>query len=185
MIDLNRIKELFETQKLELKKSLSLKKEGLSSLCGMINTDAAIGQVIFGISPDMEIVGVGKDNLDTIQKGLAQTIHNKFDPKIIADIQIIEHNGLKVVSVQASRSIENVYHEFDGRAFMREGSLTRILKISEKESLSKKRNREKHNGPWKCDKCGTQCMTFSGVELTAKGMMKTFSHDCGGEFWPI
>lgn len=68
MIDLVKIKELFETQKLELKKSLSLKKEGLSSLYGMINTDAAIGQVIFGISPDMEIIGVGKDNLDTIQK---------------------------------------------------------------------------------------------------------------------
>ncbi len=182
---MNKIKKQFETQKLELKRSLSLQKEGLKSLCGMINTDEAFGQLVFGISPELDIIGIGDDNIDNIQIKIAQTIQTKFDPNIIPDIQIIEYNELKLLSIKASRSIETAYHEFDGRAFIREGSRTRVLNISEKEILVKRRNRENHNGPWKCNKCGAIAMNLVSVEITDKGIKKTFKHNCGGEYWPI
>lgn len=44
-----------ESQKVEFKKSLSLKREGLEALCGMINTEEAHGTVIFGVKDDGSI----------------------------------------------------------------------------------------------------------------------------------
>lgn len=184
-IDLNKVKELFETQILELKKSLSLQKEGLSSLCWMINTDMWTWQVIFGITPELEVVGIQEGNLDNIQLGLAKEIQNRFEPRIIPDIQVLEYNQLKIIAIKASRSREVAYHEFDGRAFIREWSMTRRLTMDEKDNLSKKRNREKYNGPWKCDKCGMQVMTISAMAVTDQGLKKSFDCFCGGEFWPL
>lgn len=57
-INSDEIRRLGETQTVELKKSLSLQREALEALCGMINSDSATGTVIFGVSPDGNICGV-------------------------------------------------------------------------------------------------------------------------------
>ena len=64
---------LCESQETELKKSLSLRREGFESLCGLVNSDRSSGRLIFGVAPDMAIVGVEPGNLDTIQRTLAET----------------------------------------------------------------------------------------------------------------
>ena len=70
-----------ESQVFERKKSLGLQREGLESLCGMVNAYAAQGTVVFGIAPDGELVGVEPGDLDKPQRSLTQTISSKFSKK--------------------------------------------------------------------------------------------------------
>ena len=54
-INPDEVRKLAEVQTIEFKKSLSLRKEALKALCGMINSDSATGVVFFGVSPDGSI----------------------------------------------------------------------------------------------------------------------------------
>ncbi len=184
-IELAEIKKLFETQSVELKKSLSLQKEAFESLCAMINTDYARGKVLFGISPDLDICGIEPGNLDSAQKSLVENLRHKFDPPIIADIELLEYNNVRLLLLQAERSMGVAYHEYDGRAFIREGSSNRQLSYEEKQQISRKRNRDRYNGPWKCDRCGSIVGMLSSLELTESGIRKTYNCSCGGEYWPL
>ena len=69
-----------ESQTLEFKRSLSLKREGLEALCGMINADVATGIVIFGIENDGLVCGIEQGNLDQAQRSLSQAISSSSDP---------------------------------------------------------------------------------------------------------
>ena len=57
----------------EFKKSLSQMREGCKVLCGMLNTNAGTGMVLFGISPENDVVGIVGD-LDSVQRTLVQHI---------------------------------------------------------------------------------------------------------------
>ena len=184
-IDSEEIRILGETQTVEFKKSLSLQREALEALCGMINSDSATGKVLFGVSPDSSINGVEEGNLDSAQKKLAQHIRQKFDPSIICNIQILQCEGKILLLVQADRAIGTPYHEYDGRAYIREGSSKRQLSYDEKLQLLKKRGRDHHNGPWQCDSCGAIVGTLLSIVVTNQGVKMTYSCKCGGEFWPI
>ena len=183
-INSEEIKRLGETQTVEFKKSLALQKEAMEALCGMINADSATGTVIFGISPDSSISGIEPGNLDSAQKSLAQTVRQKFDPPLICSIEVLECDGKQLIALKADRATGVPYHECDGRAYIREGSSRRQLGLAEKQRLNAKRNRDQHNGPWKCDRCGSLAGTLSSFTLTDQGMVKTYSHTCGGEWWP-
>jgi predicted HTH transcriptional regulator len=178
------IHKLGEIQTVEFKKSLSLQKEAMEALCGMINSDNGIGTVFIGVSPDGSITGIEPGNLDSAQKTLAQTVRQKFDPPIICNIEILECEGKHLIMLKADRSVGVAYHEYDGRAYIREGSTRRQLTYDEKQRLSKRRNRDQHNGPWKCDRCGAFAGTISIIEFTDQGPRKSYKHTCGGEFWP-
>ncbi len=173
-----------ESQTLEWKQSLSLKREALESLCGMLNADTATGIILFGVSRDGRLVGVEPGDLDKAQRSLAQTIRNKFDPLIQAEMQVEELEGKKLFALSAHRRRSVAYHEFDGRAFIREGTVTRQLSLAEKQALHRTRNRDAHTGPWKCDRCGSWSGTLSLLVLTEKGPQKSYRCECGGEFWP-
>jgi predicted HTH transcriptional regulator len=184
-IDSAEIRTLGETQTVEFKKSLSLQREALEALCGMINSDSATGKVLFGVSPDGTINGVEEGNLDSAQKKLAQHVRQKFDPPIVCNIHILQCEGRTLLLVQADRAVGVPYHEYDGRAYIREGSTRRLLSYDEKRQLLKKRERDQHNGPWQCDRCGAIVGTLSSIAITDQGVKKTYSCTCGGEFWPI
>jgi predicted HTH transcriptional regulator len=173
-----------ESQTFERKRSLSLQREGLASLCGMINADHCSGTVAFGIDPDGRIVGVEPGNLDKAQRSLAQSIQLKFEPAIQCALQVKNVEGKSVVLISAQRNRSVPYHEFDGRAYIREGTVTRQLSLSEKHALQRQRNRDLHTGPWKCDGCGSWVGMLSQVVVTDQGMHKTYTCRCGGEFWP-
>ncbi len=137
MKDLNMLSD--ESQVLERKQSLSLRREGLESLCGMVNADTACGTVVFGVAPDGRIVGVEPGDLDKAQRSLAETIRCKFDPPIQCEMHVREIENKRVLAVSASRNCDIAYYEFDGRAFIREGTSTRQLILAEKASLQRSR----------------------------------------------
>ena len=178
------LRALGETQTLEFKRSLSLMREGFESLCAMVNSDAARGIVVFGVEPDGTIVGLGDTNLDSAQQSLANHATQKIDPPIPPTVQAFQCEGKPVLIMSAARLRGTPYHEYDGRAFMRVGSVTRQLQLTEKQQLSLSRNRDTHNGPWRCDKCGAFAGMVSSVAITESGPKKVYSHSCGGEWWP-
>ena len=137
-MDIERILQTGETQSVEFKKSLSQTKEGCKTICGMLNAEVDAGMVLFGISPENEVIGIG-GNLDSAQRSLVQHIQQKYDPSIKVSIQIEEYEGKKILILSAKRSNDVSYYEYDGRAFIREGSTTRHLSIQEKESLNNSR----------------------------------------------
>lgn len=174
-----------EGQAIEFKKSLSLQNKGLESLCAMMNSDMARGTVAFGIEPDGTICGIEPGSLDTVQRTLSQKIKSKFEPQPTIVIEIKESNGKAVLIVSAERNRAIPYHEYDGRAWIKEGSTNRLLSLTEKEMLVGKRNKDKHPGPWRCDKCGILVGVLHMFELSNDGMKKTYKCECGGEFWPV
>jgi predicted HTH transcriptional regulator len=174
---------LIESQELEFKTSLAKTDDGLQSLCGMLNTDKGQGTCIFGVAPDGQIEGVG-GNLDSAQQKLENKIRMKFEPPIIADINVQEKESKNVITIMASRDKKVPYHEYDGRAYIREGTVTRQLSLSEKQQIQKRRDRDHHNGPWKCDKCGLVMPDSRYFAYIGRELVKPYSCQCGGEFWP-
>lgn len=178
------VRKLAEVQTVEFKKSLSLRKEALKALCGMINSDSAAGTVLFGVSPDGSISGIEPGNLDSAQKKLVQNVRQKFDPPVVCNIEVLECEDKYLIRLKADRALGVSYHEYDGRAYIREGSTTRQLSYDEKQQLSKKRNRDQHNGPWRCDRCGSVVGMLFSMVVTDQGVKKSYDCRCGGEFWP-
>jgi predicted HTH transcriptional regulator len=173
-----------ESQVLEWKSSLAERKRGLESLCGMLNAEPARGTVEFGIGPHGEVVGVEAADLDKTQRSLAQEIGQSFQPRIQLTIRAEERGGKRVIVVEGRRNRDVPYHEYDGRAWVREGTATRQLNPAEKQSLQRQRNRDLHSGPWKCDRCGSWVGVLASVTLTPQGPMKSYDCHCGGEYWP-
>ena len=92
-LSLEELVRMGESQMLELKKSLSLLREGLVALCAMVNCDLARGTVIFGIERDGTVCGIEQGNLDTAQRSISQAIRNKFEPQLPAQIEVQELSG--------------------------------------------------------------------------------------------
>ena len=174
-----------ESQVFERKRSLSLRREGLESLCGMINVEVASGTVAFGVAPDGEIVGIEPGDLDEAQRSLSQTIAGKFEPPIQPTMRVTELEGKRVLLLAAQRNRDVPYHEYNGRAFIREGTVTRQLSLSEKQSLQRRRKRDLHTGRWQCDRCGSWAGMLASVVVTEQGVRKSYACGCGGEYWPV
>lgn len=173
-----------ESQVVEFKSSLATRYDALQSLCGMVNSDGAKGAIIFGVAPDGTLRGVEPGNLDRAQQSLAQVIGTKFDPPLIATLEILRLDSHALVLVSAARKTGVPYHEYDGRAFIRQGTATRQLTLTEKNALAHARNRDLHPGPWKCNGCNTWVGMLAGFNVTDRGMEKSYACQCGGEFWP-
>ena len=183
-IDPEEIRKLGETQTVEFKKSLSLRKEAFRALCGMVNSESATGTVLFGVSPDGSINGIEPGNLDSSQRTLTQKVRQLFDPPIIPVVEVLECDDRHLILLKGDRASGVPYHEYDGRAYIREGSTTRQLSYQEKRQLSRKRDRDQHTGLWKCDRCGAFAGTLGSMSITDKGVRKSYACRCGGEFWP-
>ena len=178
------IRKLIETQGLECKNSLSLRKEGLQSLNAMVNADSATGHVLFGVAPDGTVSGIEPGKLDKAQCSLVQQIGDQFRPRIVAEMKILDCEGRLILVVRATRDPKVPLHEYDGRAFIREGSVSRQLELPEKLQIIRRRSRDQHVGPWRCDKCGMWVGEFRSFEFDGKCMKKRYDCECGGEFWP-
>jgi predicted HTH transcriptional regulator len=182
---LEKLIENGETQSLEFKESLRKQKEALNDLCGMINTEKSTGMVVFGVKPDNTICGVEPGDLDSAQQTLTRSIREKFEPVLSHSIKLLTLQGKQLVIIEASRSQEVPYFEYDGRAFIREGSVTRHLSLEEKKQYAKMRNRDNHGGPWKCSRCGSRTMVFFGTIDNGNEIKRSYECECGGEYWPV
>jgi hypothetical protein len=101
-----------------------------------------------------------------------------------AEIKTAEHEGRQLLILSAARERSVPYHEYDGRAWIRQGSEKRQLTLSEKDCVRRTRDRAFHPGPWKCDRCGALVGQLFSVTLSESGMEKNYDCDCGGQFWP-
>ncbi len=173
-----------EGQTTEFKKSLSSRREALEALCAMINADCAKGTVIFGVAPDGTVCGVESGNLDTAQRSMSQAINQRFEPPLRSEIQVSELEGKTLIVLTAERPRSVPYYEYDGRAWIRQGSEKRQLTLSEKDQIRRSRDRTFHPGPWKCDRCGSWVGQLISVTMTKDGMKKNYDCHCGGQFWP-
>ncbi len=182
--ELQRLVEQGESQTVEFKKSLGLQREGLEALCAMVNSDLAHGIVFFGVENDGSICGIGPGDVDGIQRGFKQKIKVKFDPPPIVEIVLRKLNDEQVLILKAERTSGVPYHEYDGRAWIREGTTKRKLTLTEKHHLRGKRNRDFHPGPWQCDRCNSWVGQLVSFSISNEGMKKSYRCSCGGEFWP-
>ena len=184
-LDPREFSKLGESGVVEFKESLRLHKEGLKALCSMVNSDAARGEVWFGVADDGSICGIEPGDRDSVQQTLAQRARNKFDPPLICTIELFQCEGRCLLRLAAHRAPGVPYHDYDGRAYIREGSTSRRLSHAEKQLLGSSRNRDQHHGPWKCDHCGAVVGMLSQLVITDQGASKSYGCDCGGEYWPI
>ena len=179
------LKQTIETQAVEWKSSLSEKEKAMEALDAMVNSETAKGLVIFGVAPDGTARGVEPGDLDKAQRSLTQHIRDKFDPPLIHTIELVECEGKIIIEVRAVRDRDIPYHEYDGRAWIREGSSKRQLSVKEKKQLTRRRDRDQYTGPWKCDSCGSVVGQLYSFVFTNQGMYKTYKCSCGGEYWPV
>jgi predicted HTH transcriptional regulator len=179
--------EFGESETLEFKASLHsrARQDAMEGLCGMVNTDAAHGSVIFGVAPDGAIKGI-KGDLDSSQRSLNQHIRDKFHPEIVRRVETVEHGGELLIRVKAERISSVALHEYDGRVWIKEGSEKRHLTHEEQMHYRRHRDRDYHNGPWRCSNCGFYAGGGVGVVGTDQGVQKTY--ECplcfNGELWP-
>lgn len=188
--DLRRM--LGEDQITEHKSSMNQRREACETLCGMVNADTGRGQVIFGVSPSGAPLGLG-DDLDQAQLSLKDHIRDKFDPRLIVEMEIWVCDGKSLLSVRATRTPETPLYQYGGRAFLREGSSTRTLRTEEIISFVKRRTLNQHPGPWRCNRCGSIVGTFEipgGSPVITAGpgggvsIGRSRACGCGGEFLP-
>jgi hypothetical protein len=180
-----KVRQLGEGQTIEFKASLHkrARQEAMEGLCGMVNTDAAHGSVIFGVSDDGAIRGI-EGNLDSNQRTLNQHIRDSFHPEIIPSIEIIECDNKTLLRVEAKRVSGVSLHAYDGRVWIKEGSEKRYLNHEEQIHFRRKRDRDSHTGRWKCSGCGTVTDSFNSTDQFGNR-----NYDCmrcfAGEFQPI
>ena len=103
-----------ETEKIEFKKSTSELKEGIISICAILNKKNS-GKLYFGIKDNGEIIGqeIGKDTL----RDIATEISRAIEPKVHPNIKKIILNKKECVLVEF-KGISNLYFAY-GRAYIR------------------------------------------------------------------
>jgi predicted HTH transcriptional regulator len=154
----------------------------------MVNADASHGAILFGVSDKGVPVGVEDANLDRSQKKIFDK-GKKFDPRLPLDIRVCFRDDKAVIVVGAARVAPDL-HEYDGRAYVREGGATRRLCMEERRHLVRRRRRDEHSpqfGQWVCDRCGALSTSVRWSLSTSGGVVSRsvdYRHDCGGEFWP-
>jgi predicted HTH transcriptional regulator len=187
--ELEKLIALGEGQSIEFKPSLARLDDGLRSLDGMVNADSGKGAVLFGVDDDGNVSGVDASNLDSSQKKIAQKLE-KFDPPLPVEITCIRVGDRVVIALQATRVAPDL-HEYDGRAHLREGSVTRRLGADERRLLIKRRRRDEYPaqlGQWVCNGCAALSTSIAhGFSNQAGAVTKWRDYTCptcGGEFWP-
>jgi len=127
-----------ETEKLELKKSTSELRDGIKSICAILNKHQK-GKLIFGIKPDGEVVGqqVGANTLRDISQQIANSIETRIYPEVCEekieckDCIVVEFDGLNVP-----------YYAY-GRAYVRVSDEDRLLSAKELERLILDKNKDR------------------------------------------
>ena len=116
-----------ETELLEFKRSTGERREGISSLCAMLNHRG--GKVVFGVAPDGKVVGQQVSD-HTIEE-LAQDI-GRIEPPVFPTIDRLPlgNAGLQVLVVIANAGPARPY-TYKGQAYRRVGNTTVALSRDE------------------------------------------------------
>ena len=124
------IKELIktdETRTVELKKTTGELKDGMHSLCAMLNSDG--GYVIFGIAPKTLKI-TGQMVSDNTRQEIAREIR-KLEPYVnmaVEYVDVPETNGQQVVVLHADKNLfSDAPYVYDGRPYYKLESTTMLM----------------------------------------------------------
>ena len=117
-----------ENERLEFKKSTSELKEGVISMCAILNKHGS-GELYFGVLNDGTPRGqmVGEDTL----RDISQAIHNHLEPKIYPKIELVYLDDKPCIRIELHGD-ETPYFAF-GRAYIRVADEDRVMTPTELE----------------------------------------------------
>ncbi|ADZ09362.1 putative transcriptional regulator [Methanobacterium lacus] len=126
MINLSKMIENGESEKIEFKNSLSLHNPIYTAISAFSNKNG--GSILVGINDNKEVVGVslGKNTLEN----LANEIQRNTDPHIFPTITVLKKNNNNVVIIEVEENEEKPVF-FRDKAFIRVGKTNQKLSSSE------------------------------------------------------
>lgn len=124
-----------ETETIEYKKSTGELKEGVISICSMLNKHG-IGTLYFGVSPKCEVVGqdISEATLREVSKAIAENIK----PQIYPTVERIKLDNKHVIKVVANG--EEFPYSAYGKYYIRTADEDRDISPSELKRIIKKNN---------------------------------------------
>lgn len=160
---LDEIKELIkadETRCIEMKKTTGELKDGMHSLCAMLNSDG--GYVIFGIAPGtMKIIG--QMVTDNTRKEIGREIR-KLEPYVNMPVDYIDvpgSEGLQLIVLHADKNLyADAPYVFDGKPYYKLESTT--MQMPQQMYVEMLRQRDAYKFRW--DKLSATNMTVADLD---------------------
>jgi len=121
---------LKESQKVELKKSLSQLDEALKAICAFLNHKG--GKVYFGVDDKGKIIGL--EVTDKTLRKISQQIHSRIKPEIAPEIKEIKQEGKSTIEVIIPEGANKPYF-LNGIAYKRVGTENRIIPPDELKKI--------------------------------------------------
>jgi ATP-dependent DNA helicase RecG len=119
-----------ESERLEFKKTTGELKDGMATVCAMLNGRG--GRVLFGVTPSGKIVG--QEVTDNTLQEVAQAIRKLEPPALLEQRQVRIRDKLQVLILETDPGPAGPY-AFDGRAYQRVGPTTSRMPQAEYERL--------------------------------------------------
>lgn len=125
----------FENETIEYKKSTSELKEGVISICSMLNKNG-IGTLYFGVNPKCEVVGqeISESTLREVSKAIAENIK----PQIYPTVEKVELGEKNVIRVEVNG--EEFPYSAYGKYYMRTADEDRDISPAELKRIIKRNN---------------------------------------------
>ena len=121
---------LKESQKVELKKSLSQLNEALKAICAFLNHKGGI--VYFGVDDKGRIIGL--DVTDKTLRKISQQIHSRIKPEVVPEIKEVKYGGKSIIEVKVPEGANKPYF-LNGIAYKRVGTENRIIPPDELKKI--------------------------------------------------
>ena len=138
--DIQELIKIDETRTLELKKTTGEIKDGMHSLCAMLNSDG--GYVIFGVTPKTLKI-TGQMVSDSTRQEIAREIR-KLEPFVNMTVEYVDvpgGDGQQVVILHADRHLYgDAPYVYDGRPYYKLESTTMLMPQQMYEDMLRKRD---------------------------------------------
>ncbi len=144
---IDEIKELIkidETRTVELKKTTGELKDGMRSLCAMLNSDG--GYVIFGIAPKTLKI-TGQMVTDNTRQEIAREIR-KLEPYVnmaVEYVDVPDAYGQQIIALHADKNLfSDAPYVYDGRPYYKLESTTMLMPQQMYNDMLRKHNAEQY-----------------------------------------
>ncbi len=138
-VDLARLLKPGEGPTLEFKRSTGELREGLQTLCAFLNGSGGI--VLFGVRPDGR--PEGQQVTDQTLRDIAEAL-DRFEPPVSVPIERLPlDKGREIVVLRVEGTSDSVPFTFEGRPYVRVGSITRKMPQEKYEKLLLERGHAK------------------------------------------
>ena len=155
--DIKELIKIDETRCLELKKTTGELKDGMHSLCAMLNSDG--GYVIFGIAPKSLKI-IGQMVTDNTRQEIGREIR-KLEPFVNMAVQYIDvpdSKGLQLIVLHADKNLYgDTPYVFDGKPYYKLESTT--MQMPQQMYVEMLRLRDAHKFHWDAQMCDSHAIT--------------------------